>query len=131
MENGSTTADIARRHNVSQTTARVWLHKEGIALPTRSKNPEKKELERLYLEEGQTQKEIASAYGVSKETVYEWIHKAGIKKALGKGQGQPESPGKDILSRLVSEGTSLKGIADRYGVSRSVADRWFRKDRLP
>ncbi len=82
------------------------------------------------LDQGRSIESIAREAGRSASTVGYWVKKHGLRSAHAErhaGRGGVDRP---TLERLVSEGRTVRGMADTLGVSPSTIRHWLRQHDL-
>lgn len=83
----------------------------------------KSELEELY--KNHTQKEIAAILGCSADRIFNLIKTYGLRKSVGPTPF--ECPSRDEIKHLYEEYClNTKEIADRFGVSKSLVQKWMK-----
>ena len=135
-----TTKQIAKRFNVSSTTAKKWLQTYGIetrppgtGLASRgATQPTAKQLHRMIHIERLTYEQIAAQYGVDFTAVYHWV----VKHDIDRPETWFERHSKpDTLAAMrldYEAGAPLEEIGGRYGnVAGSTVSNLFRSHNIP
>lgn len=139
LQQGIGKKELMKRFRVGGKTLDQWLKESGIRkrtpseamLPPWFKTPDKKTLEKWYVEIGMSANAIAKNMGISHVTVINLLKKAGIKR---RQKGLPEgfvNPTEDAL-REMYEGQRMtkKRMAEVLGVSVSKVHSMLKKTEI-
>lgn len=91
------------------------------AQPTRDELAQLYEADRLNLEA------IGQRYGVSRKLVTRWLKEGGIAIRKAERGVKVEPPPVEELRKLRADGLSLDEVAQRFGVARTTAHRWYKE----
>ena len=149
---GLSVAQIARRLDVSPSTAARWLSEAGISPPRTSlKNrprgadrpvtrPGRRELERMYVREGLPIAAIAGRLGVSAHLVRTWLAEVGIAAWPPGGRAdavrtvrwrKPVPPVDELRELHLVRRLGRRALASHYQVHPSTISRWLSEAGLP
>lgn len=88
--------------------------------------PSREELAQLYDTDRLSLEAIAQHYGVSRKLVTRWLKDAGITIRRAKLPEKIKPPPAETLRKLRADGLSLDEVAQRFGVARTTAHRWYK-----
>ena len=109
LREGMMVKDVAGACGVSPSTVSHWLHAKGLDARKlgrkgntgrKSRNPGRKELERLHIQEGKPLEDISGIYGVSPQTARRWMQNCSlsIKEKKKETSYSRKSQGRNLLT---------------------------------
>jgi transposase len=79
------------------------------------------------LAEGRSIESIARETGRAPSTVAYWVKKFGLSSQHAPRHAAQGGLGREELEALVAEGVSIRGMAERLGVSYTTVRHWLRR----